>query len=51
MKTIAIYARLFRRSFNSWIEHAKYLPEKEQRAKIVDRMMKEGEPKNWAVKC
>ena len=47
MKKVTIRWRWFRRFVNAWIEAAKYYPENEQRSRITERIMQEGEPKNW----
>ena len=47
MKELKIIMRLIRRTTNKSIELMKVHPEIEQRTRIVDKIMSEGEPKNW----
>lgn len=50
MRKVNIRWRWFRRLVNVWIEAAKYYPENKQRFGIVNKIMQEGEPKNWGPK-
>ena len=47
MRKVTVRWRWLRRVINSSVEAMKVHPEVEQRTRIVNKIMQEGEPKNW----